>query len=152
MVLDATHLCDQSFWEVMDHFKGPVWASHSNCRSIVNHNRQFSDDQIKALIERGAVVGQPLDAWMMVPGWERGKSTPESTKVNLENMIDHMDHIAIGTDLDGGFGTEQGPSDVHSIADLQKLPTLLSKRGYNSEDIVKVMNGNWTRILKETLQ
>ena len=162
MVLDATHLCDESFWEAMNHYKGPVWASHSNCRSLVDHNRQFSDDQIKALIERGAVIGQPLDAWMMVPDWHRGVSNPESNPVSLENMIEHMDHIcqiagntnhvAVGTDLDGGFGTEQGPIDVKNIADLQKLPTLLQKRGYSGEDILKIMSGNWTRILKDTLR
>src|SRR5260221_11276796 len=50
MILDATHLCDDSFWEALDHFHGPVWASHNNCRSLVNHNRQFSDEQIKELI------------------------------------------------------------------------------------------------------
>src|SRR5688572_1456006 len=53
IILDATHLCDDSFWEAMGHFKGPVWASHNNCRALVNHNRQFSDDQIKELISRG---------------------------------------------------------------------------------------------------
>src|SRR5690606_9416136 len=47
IILDATHLCDDSFWEALDHFNGPVWASHNNCRALVNHNRQFSDEQIK---------------------------------------------------------------------------------------------------------
>src|SRR6185295_10789460 len=68
MILDVTHLCDDSFWEAVDVFKGPVWASHSNCRALVPHNRQFSDDQIRYLIERGAVIGAALDAWMLVPG------------------------------------------------------------------------------------
>ena len=93
IILDATHLCDDSFWEALDHFNGPVWASHSNCRSLVNHNRQFSDDQIKALIDRGAVIGGALDAWMMVPGWIRGKSLPKEMDCDLEKIIDHMDHI-----------------------------------------------------------
>ena len=68
IILDATHLCDESFWEALDHFRGPVWASHNNCRALVPHNRQFRDEQIRELIERGAVIGAPLDAWMMVPG------------------------------------------------------------------------------------
>ena len=50
IILDATHLCDESFWEALDNFNGAVWASHNNCRALVDHNRQFSDDQIKALI------------------------------------------------------------------------------------------------------
>ena len=72
IILDATHLCDDSFWEAMDQFNGPIWASHNNCRKFVNHNRQFSDDQIRELIGRGAVIGMALDAWMMVPNWKRG--------------------------------------------------------------------------------
>ncbi|WP_215223190.1 dipeptidase [Echinicola shivajiensis] len=158
IVLDATHLCDDSFWEALDHFNGAVWASHNNCRALVNHNRQFSDDQIKALIERGAVIGGALDAWMMVPGWVRGESTPLGMDCNLAKMIDHLDHICqlagnadhigIGTDLDGAFGKEQCPYDLETIADLQKVPDLLAQRGYSEEDIEKVMHGNWLRFLR----
>ena len=158
IILDATHLCDDAFWDAMDLFKGPVWASHNNCRALVNHNRQFSDDMIKVLIEREAVIGGALDAWMMVPGWVRQQSTPEAMQCNLEKMIDHMDHICqiagnalhigIGTDLDGAFGKEQCPYDLETIADLQNIPTLLSKRGYSSEDIEDVMYGNWLRFLR----
>ncbi|GAB3647383.1 membrane dipeptidase [Echinicola sediminis] len=158
IILDATHLCDDSFWEALDHFNGPVWASHNNCRTLVEHNRQFSDDQIKALIDRGAVIGGALDAWMMVPNWERGKSTPKEMGCNLEKMIDHLDHICqiagnadhigIGSDLDGAFGKEQCPYDLETIADLKNIPDLLRKRGFLEEDIEKVMHGNWLRFLR----
>ncbi|WP_200975949.1 dipeptidase [Echinicola sp. 20G] len=159
IVLDATHLCDDSFWEAMEHFNGHVWASHNNCRALVDHNRQFSDEQIKALIERGAVIGGALDAWMMVSGWVRGKSTPLETGCNLEILLDHLDHICqlagnadhigIGTDLDGAFGKEQCPYDLETISDLQKIPKLLGKRGYSNIDIEKVMYGNWLRFLRK---
>lgn len=160
IILDATHLCDDSFWETMEVYQGPVWASHNNCRSLVPHNRQFSDDQIKELISRKAVIGAALDAWMMVPNWVRGKSTPELMNVSLETMADHMDHIcqlagnadhvAIGTDLDGAFGTEQGPKDLDTIADLQKIPNILANRGYTPADIIKVTSGNWIEFLRRT--
>ncbi len=156
-ILDATHLCDDSFWEAMDNFGGPVWASHSNCRTLVPDTRQFADDQLKVLIERGAVIGAALDAWMMVPGWIRGKTTPEEAGVRLEHMIDHIDHVCqlagnslhsgIGTDLDGGFGLEQSPGDLDTIADLQRLPEMLSKRGYKDEDIENICHRNWIRFL-----
>ena len=58
MILDVTHLCDDAFWQALDHYNAPVWASHNNCRSLVNHNRQYDDEQIKALIARGAVIGE----------------------------------------------------------------------------------------------
>ncbi len=161
MVLDATHLCDISFWESMDHFNGHIWASHNNCRALVDHNRQFSDDQIKILIERNAVIGMPMDAWMLVPNWQRRISHPSTTNVTLQHVIDNMDHIcqiagncdhiALGTDLDGGFGTEQGPSDINTISDLQKLNELLKSRGYSSQNIDAIFNGNWMRKLNEIL-
>src|SRR6478736_2260072 len=159
IILDATHLCDDSFWEAMDHFHGNVWASHNNCRSIIDHNRQFSDEQIKELISRGAVIGGVMDAWMLIPNWERGKSTPQATNCNLDKLIDHMDHICqiagnanhigIGSDLDGAFGKEQSPMDIETIADLQKIPGLLKKRGYAPQDIENVMHGNWLRFLRK---
>lgn len=161
LILDATHLCDDSFWEAMDHWSGHVWASHNNCRTLVDHNRQFSDDQIRELVSRDAVIGGVLDTWMMVPNWIKGVSTPESMNCNLEKVIDHMDHIcqiagnanhiAIGSDLDGAFGKEQSPYDLETIADLQKIPHLLAKRGYSAEDIQKVAHGNWLRILRKAL-
>lgn len=159
IILDATHLCDDAFWDALDLFNGPVWASHNNCRALVDHNRQFSDEMIKILIEKGAVIGGALDAWMMVPGWVRGQSLPEAKQCNLEKMIDHMDHICqvagnalhigIGTDLDGAFGKEQCPYDLETIADLQNIPALLAGRGYSSADIENVMHGNWLRFLKK---
>ncbi|GAA3985932.1 dipeptidase [Mucilaginibacter dorajii] len=158
IILDATHLCDDSFWEALDHFNGHVWASHNNCRALVNHNRQYSDEMIKALIERGAVIGAALDAWMMVPGWVRGVSTPKGMNCNMEVMVDHIDHICqvagnalhvgMGTDLDGAFGREQCPYDLETIADMQKVPTLLKKRGYTDDDINNMMHGNWLRFLR----
>ncbi len=157
LILDVTHLCDQSFWETLDNYHGPIWASHNNCRALVNDTRQFSDEQLKALIQRKAVIGLALDAWMMVPGWQRGISLPEKMDVGLKNMVNHLDHICqlagntdhvgIGSDLDGGFGTEQCPADVDTIADLQKIPELLAQRGYGTMDIVKVMHKNFLDFL-----
>ncbi len=158
IILDATHLCDESFWEALEHFHGPVWASHSNCRALVDDTRQFTDEQIRTLIARGAVIGAALDAWMMVPGWVRGKTTPESSGVRLSHMVDHIDHVcqlagnarhsAIGTDLDGGFGLEQTAGDLNTIADLARLPEMLAGRGYSEADIAGIMHGNWLAFLE----
>lgn len=157
IILDATHLCDDSFWEAMEIFNGSIWASHQNSRSLVNHNRQFTDEQFREIIRRGAVIGLPLDAWMMVPNWVRGESDPMTMKVDLNVMIDHLvhicslagntNHVGIGTDLDGGFGTEQSPMDIKTIADLQKIPDLLLKRGFSNDDITKICHQNWIDFL-----
>ncbi len=158
IILDATHLCDDAFWDAMSVFKGHIWASHHNCRALVNHNRQLSDEMIKALAQRGAVIGMALDAWMLVPAWVRGVSTPKEMNCNLEKMIDHIDHIcnltgnaehvAIGSDLDGAFGKEQCPYDLETISDLQKIFLLLQQRGYSEADAEKIMSGNWLRFLR----
>lgn len=158
IILDVTHLSDESFWEALEAFKGHVWASHSNCRALVDHNRQFSDEQLKELINREAVIGMALDAWMLVPNWKKGVSTPKGANVSLQSMVEHIDHICqlagdtmhvgIGTDLDGGFGKEQGPYDLDTIADLQKLPHILEKRGYTKTDTLNIMHENFIRFLR----
>ena len=158
IILDATHLCDDAFWQAMDNFHGNVWASHNMCRALVGHNRQFSDDMIKVLIERGAVIGAAFDAWMIVPKWERGKSTPKGMKCSMEKVVDHIDHICqlagnclhvgIGSDLDGAYGKEQCPYDLETIADLQNIPSLLRKRGYSEKDVGNIMHENWIRFLR----
>ncbi len=160
LILDATHLSDESFWETMKIYKGPVWASHNNCRKFVPHNRQYSDEQINELISRDAVIGIALDAWMMVPNWVRGESTPEGMGVTLKQMIDNIDHICqlsgnslhvgIGSDLDGAFGKEQCPNDLDTITDLQKVPQMLSDKGYTREDIQNIMHQNFIRFLRKT--
>jgi membrane dipeptidase len=159
MILDMTHLNDEAFWHAMDIYKGPVWASHNNCRTFVNHNRQFSDEMLTELIGRRAVIGVALDAWMMVPDWVRGKSDPVDRNVSLEIAANNIDHICqlagnslhagIGSDLDGGYGTEQCPHDLDTIADLQKLPSLLTARGYAADDIRNIMHLNFVRFLQD---
>jgi membrane dipeptidase len=159
MILDATHLCDLAFWDALELYQGPVWASHNNVRALVDHNRQFSDEMILALIQRGAVIGGAFDAWMLSPGWVRGISTPKERNVTIDTVLDHLDHICqlagnanhvgIGSDLDGAFGTEQSPSDLETIADLAKIPNLLRQRGYSESDISLVMGDNWLRFLRE---
>jgi membrane dipeptidase len=159
MILDATHLCDDSFRDALDHFHGPVWASHSNARALVPGDRQFTDEQIRELIERGAVVNVAFDAWMLVPGWIRGTTHPSTSGVSLETVADHIDHICqiagnarhcgIGSDLDGGFGREQCPADLESIADLARLPAVLARRGYSAADIEAIAHGNVVRFLTE---
>ncbi|MET4083761.1 membrane dipeptidase [Pedobacter sp. UYP30] len=158
VILDATHLCDDSFWDAMDRFNGPVWASHNNCRALVNDGRHYSDKQILELIGRGAVIGGALDAWMIVPNWQRGISDPKTMKCNLNAVIDHIDHICqlagnanhvgIGSDLDGAFGTEQCPYDLKTIANLENMADLFGKRGYKDIEIENLMHGNWLRFLR----
>jgi membrane dipeptidase len=161
MILDVTHLTDEEFWEALDLYHGPIWASHSDCRALAPHQRQLNDEQIKALAERGAVIGAALDAWMMVPNWVRQKTTPQAVGLKLEKLVEHIDHVCqlvgsarhsgIGSDLDGGFGREQAPMDLETIADLSRIPEMLRARGYSEEDIRAIAHGNFLGFLNSAL-
>ena len=159
MILDVTHLTDKGFEEALSIFKGPVWASHHNCRALVDHQRQLTNDQIKVLVERDAVIGGVFDTWMLTDNWVRGVDDPKERGINLEKVVDHYDHIcqiagninhiAIGSDLDGAYGKEQSPYDLEDIADLQNLKGILSRRGYSSADIEHIFYKNWLRFLRK---
>lgn len=158
MILDVVHLADQAYWEALEEFDGPILGSHGNCRALVPGQRQLNDEQLKALIERKGVLGLALDMWMLQPGWIQHIAFNEK-KVDLKAYVDHIDyicqlagnadHVAVGSDLDGGYGAEQTPFGFDTISDLQQLPTLLAERGYKETDIAKIMHGNWLRLLKD---
>lgn len=159
IILDATHLTDSGFFEAMEIFQGSVWASHQNCRALVPGERQFTDEQLKLIIERDGVIGGALDTWMLYPEFEMGKHDPKALGINLEKLVDHFDHICqlagnshhigFGTDLDGLFGTEQTPYDMDTIADIVKFEEILKRRGYTDENIRNIFSGNWLRVIKK---
>jgi membrane dipeptidase len=159
IALDVTHFSDRAFWQALEGYDGPVLASHQNARALVPNQRQFSDAQLNAIIERGGVIGAALDAFMLSLGWDiNGSSNLRlQNPVTLRDVVDQIDHVcqlagnaqhaAIGSDLDGGFGREQSPRDLDTVADLQKIPALLLERGYSTSDIAAIMHGNASRFL-----
>lgn len=159
VIIDLTHTAEPGFSQVLDTFDGPVHASHNMCRALVPGDRQFSDEQLRRLVGRGAVIGMALDAWMLKPGWVIGQTRPEA--VSVAAVADHIDHVCqlagnarhvgIGSDLDGGFGTEQTPHDLDSITDLHKLEGILESRGYAAADIDAICYGNWLRFFGRAL-
>ncbi len=158
IALDLTHLSDASLRQVAYRYGGRILASHQNARKFCDWQRQFSDDQIRLVIERKGVLGVALDAVMLQPGWVRGESKPEITLQRVIENIDHVcqlagncRHVGIGSDLDGGFGCEQTPTDLNTIADLPRIGDLLLQRGYPQADVESVMHGNWIRFFSEVL-
>lgn len=160
VIVDLSHFTDRAFWQVLDRYDGPVLASHNNCRTLVPHQRQYSDEQINAIVERNGVIGVAFDCWMLEPGWIIDGSTNHN--VTIDTVVNHIDyicqlagncnHAGIGSDLDGGFGREQSPCDLDTIADLQKITGLLEKRGYCRDDIARIMHGNWLCLLRKTMR
>jgi membrane dipeptidase len=157
MVLDVSHLSDESFWQSLDYFQGgAVIASHSNCRALVPGERHLSDEMIRAMIARNGVIGVSPYNSFLVADW--GKTR---TPTSLEHLIRHIDHICqlagnarhvgIGSDIDGGFGRDETPVELDTVADLAKLRDALGDAGYSAEDIVCILSGNWLRLLQRSL-
>lgn len=170
MILDLTHLADESFWQALDLFNGPVLASHQNCRALVPGERQFSDEQLCAIIERGGVIGVSMDSWMLYSGsgldWAKAGITERRelfarAEVTLAHVADHIDHIcqlagnadhaAIGGDTDGQGGVDGAPAEVDTVADYQRLAPILAQRGYEQAAIEQIMVGNWRRFYTQWL-
>ncbi len=153
IILDLTHLSDESINDLFNFFDGHVIASHHNCRSIVPGQRQLSDQHIQELIHRKAVIGISFDAWMLYPHWNRNET--HRSVVNLSSAIDHIcdlagnsEHVGIGSDLDGGFGMEQTPTGLDQYSDLQLIAGLLSERGYSHKDINNIFHHNWLNFFR----
>ena len=163
IILDLTHLTDQAFWEALESFDGLVAASHHNCRALVPGQRQLDDEMIRAIARRDGVIGTSLDLWMLDPKWQGpGPKSEKKRDSTLGAAADHIDHVcqvtgsfghaAIGSDLDGGFGVEQSPKDLETIADLQKIGDYLQRKGYTEEQIRGVCSENWLRLLRRALK
>jgi membrane dipeptidase len=159
MILDLVHTADTAFDQALEIYGGPAFVSHGNCRALAQHDRQLTDRQIRAIVERGGVIGAVLDCWMMMVDYNEPHCSRQD--VTLDKLVDHIDHVCqvagsaahagIGSDLDGGFGTEQCPADLDTIHDLHKLEPLLARRGYSDQDIDAIFYGNWLRFFGEAL-
>ncbi|QBD79605.1 peptidase M19 [Ktedonosporobacter rubrisoli] len=157
LALDISHLAEESFWQALELFHGPVIASHSNCRAFVPTDRHLSDEMIKALAERDAVIGMVFANPFIDKNWTRQNRFP----ISLDQVVKHIDHICqltgsarhigIGTDIDGGFGREETPAELDTVADTIKLAEALRKAGYKEEDVIGIMSGNWQRFLERAL-
>lgn len=159
IALDLTHTADLALRQAMDLHRGAVCATHANCRELCDNDRQLTDEQIRAIADRGGVVGVVTFNPMIVPCpiGER----PHRDRVTLDRLADHVDricqitgsasHVAIGSDLDGGFGREAIPAGLDSIADLPRFADTLARRKYSDHDIAHVLGGNWYRWLRNAL-
>ena len=160
IAIDLTHAADLAFWQILDYWDGPVHASHCMCRALTPGQRHLSDEMILALTERGGVIGMVFCESFVNPEWNFDdptsfQPTARRTMGAVAEHIDHIcqltgncNHVAIGSDLDGGFGREWAPVDYDTIADLQKFLDILARRGYSRTDIEKIAHGNLLRFFR----
>jgi membrane dipeptidase len=159
LVLDVSHMTDEGFFEALERFHGTVIASHSNCRALVPTERHLSDEMIRALVSRDGVIGIVFNNPFLLKDWEQIGHV--KSQVTLKQVVQHIQHVcaiagdtrhvAIGSDLDGGFGVEKTPAEVDTVSDLWKLGHALSSEGFSDEDVQGILHGNWLRVLEGAL-
>ena len=150
MIHDASHLAEQSFWDLLELTGGPVIASHSNARAIVPTDRQLSDDMIRAIVGRGGVIGiNFFDKFLQPPDrYGRDRCTLADVVAHVRHITDLTGttaHIGIGTDMDGGLGRDQIPREIVTSADLPRVGEALSQAGFDDAAVEGILAGNWLR-------
>jgi membrane dipeptidase len=158
LMLDVSHLAEESFFEAMDRFEGRVVATHANPRARVPGPRQLSDEMIRRLVERDGVIGVVPFNRFLRPGWAKGDAKDAVTVLDVAAAVDHVcqvvgnaTHVGLGSDFDGGFGAGSAPAEIDTVADLVRIGPALGELGYGEADIAAVMGGNWLRVLRAAL-
>ncbi len=160
MILDASHMAEQSFFDALESFGGAVIASHSNCRVFAgaDPDRQLSDEMIRAIVERDGVIGAVLYGGFLKAGWDKSAKKDALTLADAAQHIQHIcdlagdaRHVGIGSDFDGGFGMESVPREIDTIADLHRIGDALAAASFGDADIANILGGNWFRLLRRAL-
>ncbi|MFQ6077009.1 MAG: dipeptidase [Candidatus Bathyarchaeia archaeon] len=146
VIIDVSHLSDAGFWDLMDVAKGPMVTSHSNSKAVCDHPRNLTDDQIRALADRGGVMGINFAPAFVHP-----------THATVRRVVDHIDHIVelvgpehvgLGSDFDGIRTTPEGLEDVSRMSNITKE---LVRRGYPEDDIRKILGENHLQVIRKVL-
>jgi membrane dipeptidase len=156
IIHDASHLAEQSFWDLLEMTRGPVIASHSNCRAIVPSDRQLSDEMIRAIAARGGIIGINFYDKFLLPPPEHGKrrATLQDVAAHVRhvcNLVGSARHVGLGTDMDGGLGRDQIPQEISTSADLPRVAEALGAAGFADGDVAGIMGGNWLRFFRRSL-
>jgi membrane dipeptidase len=162
IVIDVSHLNDPSFWDLVNFTRAPIIASHSNCRALSDHARNLADDQIKAVVETGGVIGVNACSVFVQGG-------------TIRDLMDHIDrlvnvggieHVGLGLDFADymvQYMTEcersrfsiAGMRPVEGLAGDEDVPIIadkLRKRSYKAADIDRIMGENFVRLFRDVLR
>jgi membrane dipeptidase len=157
-VLDLSHMSEDAYFEACDRYHASLIASHSNPRRFVDTDRALSDEMIRRLAARNGVVGIVPYVKFLYQRGELPKTKADFSVMRIVDAIDHVcqvtgsaAHVGLGTDFDGGFGTEGLPAEIDTLADLGIIGTALAARGYAPAEVRGVLCGNFLRVLRAAL-
>ena len=169
VLVDVSHISDETFWDVLEVSEAPLIASHSSCRDLSNHPRNMNDEMIRALAEQGGViqitfVDQFLDvehhaareaSIQKASSDGAAETVPEPIPpVIWERIVDHIDHavqvagvdhVGLGSDFDGA----DMPRGMEDVSFLPKITQELLKRGYDENQIRLILGENTLRVLQQ---
>lgn len=150
MLVDVSHINEKGFWDIIELSNTTVIASHSNCKTLCEHHRNLSDDQIKAIVEKKGVIGITFVESFL---------KKQSTNVSVNDILDHIDHISnlVGPEYIGIGSDYMGLASsrikgLENIKNLSNITKGLVSRGYDDESIEKILGGNFLRVFKEVLK
>ncbi len=147
--IDVSHLSEKSFWDVNKIITKPIIASHSCCKSLCNHKRNLSDEQIKEIAKSNGIIGVNYCNLFLSQNGNASSSNIADHIQHISNLVG-VDYVGLGSDFDGiDKGNEV--RDVHTLEDIHNIKEQLEKRGFSKDEINKIMGENWKRVLKEIL-
>lgn len=166
ILLDVSHIADVGYYQVMETSEAPVVATHANVRAVFNHPRNFSDDQLRLMAQKGGVLGL-----VYIPRFIGRQYTPiEGLLAHLEHAVEVMgiDHVAVsglGSDREdiamfegAGWPYEriarvqaERPKDIDTRTQLGRFIEVLLDRGYREDEIGRILGGNMARVLRQVL-
>jgi membrane dipeptidase len=159
--LDLSHMDEAAVQQALDFYPGPIIASHSNAQALlkgVPGNRLLPDAVIQNILQRDGLIGVVVYNGFLHSSWRSGDRRNSVTLAHVAAQIDYIcqmsgdaRHVGLGSDFDGGFGLQSVPSDVDTIADLQKLAPLLVEKGYSEVEVASILGQNWINFLIKNL-
>jgi len=156
VIHDLSHLADEAARELLARSTGPVLASHSDSRAICRGHgeRNLPDDLIRAVAERNGLIGLNLFSLFLTDEGDKRRAKIDETVAHVEHIVDvsgRHDLVALGSDMDGGFGSDRLPEGINAPCDLPLLLGALSDRGWTDDQLAGFRFNNWARFLRRSL-
>jgi microsomal dipeptidase-like Zn-dependent dipeptidase len=147
MMVDLSHAGERSFYDALEMSRTPIVCSHSSARALCDHPRNLTDDQMRALAQRGGVAQVTLYSGFLR---QEGEATIVDAMAHLRHMVDVMgvDHVGIGTDFDG----DGGITGCQNASELIQLTRRMLQAQFTQEDIRLLWGGNFLRVMQEVQQ